>query len=422
MTSISKSSTPTTLQRILSSRMLIAIVMGAFSGLPLYLTLTLLQAWMTREGVDLGTIGLYGLLGTPYLFKFIWAPLFDRYRVALLGRRRGWLIITQIAIVLVVLNLSFLNPVGNTLAFVATLLALTFFSASQDIVIDAYRRESLDDVEQGLGAALYANGYKFVGTVLITGGGLMLSDIISFSQIYQIAAGIMALAVLVTLLIPEPDEPDGTPKTLADAVALPFFEYFNRPHSVLILLFIVLYKVGDMMASHMLYPLYESVGFSNTEVGAIVKVFGIWALVFGSLFGGIVILRQGLYWSLWVFGILQAVSTAGFAWLAYVGPSRVWLATVVAFENFSAGLGMAALTGFMASLTNRRFTATQFALLTSLAAVPRVVLTAPTGFMVKAMGWQNFFIFCTLIAIPGLVLLLRFRNWEGLGKMQQTTQ
>lgn len=393
--------------------MFIALAMGFASGLPLLLTITVLQAWMTAEGVDLGTIGLFGLVGLPYTLKFLWAPILDRYMPPVLGRRRGWLLITQLMVIVAILLMSGSDPVANPLGVVLVSLMLTFFSASQDIVVDAYRRETLADDEQGLGAAFYVNGYR-LGTLLASGGGLILADLVSFQTVYQIMAAAMLIPIATTLLAPEPERVAGTPETLFDAVFKPFAEYFSRQHAWLLLLFIVLFKVGDMIANHMSIPFYLQLGFTNTEVGAIVKLFGIWATLLGVTIGGITILKIGLYRSLWAFGILQAVSTAGFVILASVGRDPFWLAAVIAFENLSMGMGTAALTGFMAVLTDRKFTATQFALLSSLVGVPRVILAAPSGYLAEAVGWPVFFSLCALMAIPGLLLLLAFRNWDGV--------
>lgn len=395
---------------VLSGRMLVALLMGFVSGLPLLLTGSVLQAWMTEEGVDLGTIGLFALVGLPYTLKFVWAPLMDRYTPALLGRRRGWLLIIQLLLMLAIAGLGLTQPAQAPLLVALAALLVTFFSASQDIVIDAYRREALADDEQGLGAALYVNGYR-IGMLLASGGGLILADFIPFSSVYLLMAGFMLLGMLTTLLAPEPETPGGTPQTLRAAVVEPFREYFQRHGAWWILLFILLYKVGDIMAAHMTTPFYLDIGFSKTEIGTVVKLFGFWATVAGGLLGGVLILRLGIYHALWSFGILQAASTAGFALLAVVGDLLPLLAAVVAFENLSAGMGTAAFIGFMASLTDKRFTATQYALLTSLMGIPRVLIAAPTGYLAEAMGWVAFFSFCALIALPGLLMLLRFRAW-----------
>ncbi|VAW80757.1 AmpG permease [hydrothermal vent metagenome] len=399
-----------TVKVILSWRMLVTLLMGFSSGLPLLLTGSVLQAWMTDEGVDLGTIGLFALVGLPYTLKFLWAPLVDRYALPLLGRRRGWLLLIQVCLMVSIAALGWTHPSQHTLPVALAALLVTFFSASQDIVIDAYRREALVDRELGLGASLYVNGYR-IGMLLASGGGLILADFISFPQVFQLMAVVMVVGIGTTLFAPEPVAVQGLPTTLGEAVIHPFIDYFKRHHAWLILLFILLYKVGDTMASNMTVPFYLDIGFSKSEIGTVVKLFGFSAILAGGLVGGIIMLRIGIYRALWGFGILQAVSTAGFAALAVTGYNLPMLAAVIAFENFSGGMGTAAFVAFMASLTNRRFTATQYALLSSLMGIPRVIVAAPTGYMAEGLGWVGFFIFCTLIAIPGLLLLTRFRGW-----------
>ena len=395
----------------LSLRMLVAALMGFASGLPLLLTGSVLQAWMKDEGVDLGTIGLFALVGLPYTLKFLWAPLMDRFSPNALGRRRGWLLLFQLALIVSLVWLSLARPAVDPWWLAVAALLVTFFSASQDIVIDAYRRESLSDEEQGLGASLYVNGYR-VGMLLASGGGLILADHLSFAQVYQLMAAFMLLGVATTLFAPEPVTAEGVPRTLREAVLEPFIEYFQRRDALLILAFILLYKIGDTMASHMTTPFYLDIGFSKTEIGTVVKLFGFWATVTGGLIGGLLIMRLGIFRALWLFGILQGVSTAGFSVLAQVGASVPGLAAVITFENLSGGMGTAAYVAYMASLTNRKFTATQYALLSSLMGVPRVIAAAPTGYLADAMGWSWFFVACALIAAPGL-LLIRWLHTRG---------
>ncbi len=394
---------------VFSARMLIALLMGFASGLPLLLTLTLLQAWMKAEGVDLTTIGLFALVGLPYTVKFLWAPFLDRFTPLALGRRRGWLLATQLALIAAIALMALTSPREAPLGLALAALLVTFFSASQDIVIDAYRREALLDEELGLGAGLYVPGYR-AAMLLVGGGGLVLSDQIGFPGVYLVMAALMGIGVVTTLLAPEPRVPS-MPRTLREAELDPFAEYFKREHALLILLFIVLYKLGDQMASHMTIPFYLEMGYSNTEIGAVVKTFGVIPTLVGGVLGGVLMLRTGIYAGLWGFGILQGVSTAGFVILLYTGPDLAWLAAVIGFENLSAGMGTAAFIAFMGSLTNKRFTATQYALLTSLMGVPRVFAAAPTGYLAQTLGWEIFFLACALIAIPGLLLLLKFRGW-----------
>lgn len=398
------------LATIFSGRMLVAFLMGFVAGLPLILTGSLLKVWLQDEGVDLGTIGLFALVGLPYTLKFLWAPLLDRYVPSRLGRRRGWLLLFQLALIASIVGLGLCDPRQDLHLLALLALLVSFFSASQDIVIDAYRRESLSDEEQGLGASLYVNGYRF-GLLLASGGGLILADHIPFAAVYALLAGCMLVGVLTTLLAREPEVAEGAPRTLLDAVIKPFVDYFSRADAIWILLFILLYKLGDTMAGEMTANFYRDIGFSKTEIGSVVKLFGFWATVVGGLAGGVLILKLGLFNSLVSFGVLQAVSTLGFVWLAHVGHDLVILGGVVAFENFTSGMGTAAYIAFMASLTNKRFTATQYALLSSLMGVPRTVLSAPTGYIAAALGWSWFFLLCALIAIPGLLLLARFRDW-----------
>ena len=400
-----------TLKVICSSRMLVALIMGFACGLPLLLTISVLQAWMKEEGMDLTVIGMMALVGLPYTLKFLWAPFLDRFTLPFLGRRRGWLLVAQFALIFSIAGLGFTDPGKNlwVVAFAAFL--VTFFSASQDIVVDAYRREDLPDQELGLGSSLYVNGYR-VGMLLASGGGLIMADYIPFSMVYLIMAACILPGVLTTLLAPEPTITHGTPRTIREAVVDPLIEYFKRRGALWILAFILLYKIGDTMASAMTIPFYLDIGFSKTEIGAIVKLFGFWAVIAGTLIGGVLMLRLGINRSLWIFGFLQAISTACFAILARIGHSVSALSGVIAFENLSSGMGTAAFMAFMASITNKRFTATQYALLTSLMGVPRVLASAPTGFLAKNMGWASFFIACTLIAIPGMLLLLKFAPWN----------
>ncbi|MBU0544200.1 MAG: AmpG family muropeptide MFS transporter [Proteobacteria bacterium] len=391
--------------------MLVTFVMGFSCGLPLLLTITLLQAWMKDEGVDLAMIGMMSLVGLPYTVKFLWAPFLDRYIPAFLGRRRGWLLSAQLLLVLSIAGLGFTEPGRNPLYVIFAAILVTFFSATQDIIVDAFRRESLPDEELGLGSSLYINGYR-VGMLLASGGGLIMADTLSYRVVYLIMAACLVPCILATIFSPEPEISEGTPKTIKEAVIEPLTEYFSRKGAIWILAFIVLYKIGDTMASAMTIPFYIDIGFSKTEIGAVVKLFGFWATIAGSLTGGFAMLYVGINRSLWIFGFFQALSTAGFAFLARVGYSVPALSGVIAFENFSSGMGTAAFTAFMASITNKKFTATQYALLSSLMGVPRVLASAPTGFLARNTGWEFFFIACTLIAIPGMLLLLKFAPWN----------
>ncbi len=396
---------------IFSRRMLVAFIMGFGCGLPLILTMGVLQAWMKEEGVDLTTIGLITLVQIPYTWKFLWAPFLDRYTPPFLGRRRGWLLMAQVALLSAIAGLGFSDPVNHFWMMVLAALIVAFFSATQDIIVDAYRREDLPDEELGLGSSLYIYGYR-LGILLASGGGLIMADHMPWSWVYLIMSGCMVPSILTTLLAPEPIIISETPQTLRQAVIDPLVEYFKRTEALWILGFILTYKIGDTMASAIGTPFYLDIGFSKTEIGAVVKIFGTWAIVAGALIGGLIMLRLGINRSLWIFGLLQALSTACFAILAHIGHSIPVLSVVIAFENMSSGMGTAAFVAFMASITNKKFTATQYALLTSLMAFPRALASAPTGFFAKNMGWEGFFFACTLAAAPGMLLLLKFAPWS----------
>jgi PAT family beta-lactamase induction signal transducer AmpG len=401
-----------TLKVVFSRRMAVALIMGYAAGLPLELTGFVLKTWMAETGVDLTVIGLFALVGLPYTLKFLWAPVLDRFTLRLFGRRRGWLMVFQSSLMLAIISLGNTDPLKAPWMVAGIAFLVTFISASQDIVIDAYRREDLADNELGLGSALYVGGYR-IGMLLASGGGLILADHLPFGLVYTLLAFCLLPGLLATLLTPEPPTPFGTPRTMREAIVEPFLEYFKRNNALWILAFILMYKIGDTMASSMTAPFYIHLGFSKTEIGALVKLIGFWAIIGGTMAGGIVMLKIGINRCLWIFGVLQAVSTAGFAVLSQLGNNLTALAVVIGFENLSAGLGTAAYMAFMASITNKRFTATQYALLTSLMGVPRVLVSSGTGFMAKHMGWTGFFIFCTLIALPGLLILFKFAPWKG---------
>lgn len=398
---------------IFNKRMLICVFTGFSSGLPLYILISLLPAWLRSEGVDLKAIGLFSLISLPFTWKFIWAPLFDRYSPPL-GRRRGWLLITQLALLFSIPTFGYLHAELDiwTVAYLAAVVA--FFSASQDIVLDAYRREILPDIELGLGNVIHVNAYKIAG--LVPGSlSLILADHLPWHSVFIITALFMLPGLVMTLLVNEPLIKAGAPKTLKQAVIEPFHEFIARNgirSALAILGFIFLYKLGDSMATALATPFYLDMGFSKTEIGLVAKNAGLWASVAGGILGGIWMIQLGINRSLWIFGLVQMVAILGFAWLAVVGHDVVVLALVIGFEAFGVGLGTAAFVAYIAQTTHPLYTATQFALFTSLAAVPRTVANAGTGFMVERMGWFNFFIACFLLAIPGMLLLYKIAPWH----------
>jgi len=396
--------TSTLWREFFSPRMLVSFLMGFSCGVPLLLTSTVLQAWMTDAQVDLSVIGLYSLVGLPYTLKFLWAPIFDRFTLPLFGRRRGWMLTLQLILILALIALGLTDPAQTPWLVALAAFFVTFFSASQDIVVDAYRREDLRDNQLGLGSSFYVNGYR-VGMLLAGSGGLILADLVSFSQVYMLMAGVLLIGVFTTLLCREPELTQGTPKTFTEAVVEPFVDYFNRDRALLLLLFILLYKLGDQMASTLTTPFYLDLGFSKTEIGALAKLFGFWSAIVGGLVGGTLLLRIGIIRSLWIFGILQAMAILSFTGLALIGNSLTALAVAIILEQLTSGMGTSAYVAYMASLTNKRFTATQYALLSSCMGVPRVIIAAPAGWIAEHTGWPLFFIGCTLAALPGLMLL-----------------
>lgn len=402
---------------LLNKRMLICIFTGFSSGLPLYILISLLPAWLRSEGVDLKAIGLFALIQLPFTWKFLWAPLFDRYAPPL-GRRRGWLLITQIALLLSLPLLGTFHPRLDiwTIAYFAGIVA--FFSASQDTVLDAYRRELLLDNELGLGNAVHVNAYKIAG--LIPGSlSLILADHMPWSSVFLITALFMLPGIAMTLFVSEPALKQGAPKTLRAAVVDPFNEFIGRhgmASALTVLAFIFFYKLGDSMATALAIPFYLDMGFSKTEIGLVAKNAGLWPSVIGGLLGGIWMIKLGINRALWIFGVVQMVAILGFAWLATVGHSLSWLAIVIGVEALGVGLGTAAFVAYIAHTTHPLYTATQFALFTSLAAVPRTFANAATGYLVEWLGWVAFFLFCFVIALPGMLLLLKVAPWNGQEK------
>jgi MFS transporter, PAT family, beta-lactamase induction signal transducer AmpG len=405
---------------IFNKRMLICVFTGFSSGLPLYILISLLPAWLRSEGVDLKAIGLFSLISLPFTWKFLWAPLLDRYSPPL-GRRRGWLLITQLALLFSIPAFGYLHAQLDiwTVAYLATTVA--FFSATQDIALDAYRREILPDIELGLGNVIHVNAYKIAG--LVPGSlSLILADHLPWHSVFIITALFMLPGFIMTLLVKEPEVKGGAPKTLKQAVIEPFHEFIARNgirSALTILAFIFLYKLGDSMATALATPFYLDMGFSKTEIGLVAKNAGLWASVAGGILGGIWMIQLGINRALWLFGLVQMVAILGFAWLALVGHDVLVLALVIGFEAFGVGLGTAAFVAYIAQTTHPLYTATQFALFTSLAAVPRTVANAGTGFMVERMGWFNFFIACFLLAVPGMLLLYKIAPWYTIKENEQ---
>jgi MFS transporter, PAT family, beta-lactamase induction signal transducer AmpG len=404
----------TSLLSLLNRRMLLCLLMGFSSGLPFYITSGMLQAWLRTRGLSLRDIGLFALTSAPYAWKFVWAPLLDRYVPPFLDRRRGWALATQVVLALLVAAMGSFDPVESTTAVALLALAVAFFSATQDIALDAYRRELLPDVELGLGNSLFVNAYRVAQ--LVPGGlALILADQLPWRLVYPIVGAFMLVGVVASVLAPSVEGRVQPPRSLRDAIIGPFREFFSRrdlSSPLLVLAFMLLYKLGDGMASALLTPFYLDLGFSMTQVGSVAKVVGLWASVAGSLIGGVVITRIGINRALWIFGLLQMAAILGFVVLARVGPSVGMLGVVVAFEYIGVGLGTSAFVAFLARATDKRFTATQFALFSSLVALSRTVASALTGFLVELVGYQWFFVLCVLLGVPGMLLLLKVAPWS----------
>ena len=407
------SDSPIIWHNLLTKKMLICVFTGFTSGLPLFILISLLPAWLSTSGIDLKTIGLFALIQFPFTWKFIWAPLFDRFTFGM-GRRRGWLIIFQLLLLITICTFGFVDAQSQLSVIVIISTIIAFFSASQDVVIDAYRRELLSDSELGIGNAIHVNAYKI--SSLIPGSlSLILADFFDWQFVFLVTGLFMLPGIIMTLLIKEPLLRYGTPKTLKEAVIEPFKEFKNRKGikgAFLILLFIFLYKIGDSMATALATPFYLDLGFSMTEIGVIAKNAGLWPGIIGGLAGGVWMIKLGINRALWVFGFMQMFATLSFAWLALSGDNNLILAITVGLEFFAAGLGTTAFIAYIAKTTHPKYTATQFALFTSLAAVPRTFTNASTGYLVEFFGWYHFFIFCFLIAIPGMLLLFKIAPWS----------
>ncbi|HJV02330.1 MAG TPA: AmpG family muropeptide MFS transporter [Burkholderiaceae bacterium] len=398
----------------LNRRTLICVFLGFSSGLPLFILLSLMQAWLAKSGLNVKTLGLFALVMFPYTWKFLWSPLMDRYSFGALGRRRGWMAVTQSALFFGIGAMGMLDPLTQLPAIATVAALVAFLSASQDIVIDAYRREILPDNEQGLGSAVHVNAYKVAG--MVPGAlSLILADLMAWQPVFWITAAFMLPGLACTLLIKEPAVYGAPPKNMREAVVLPFREFVHRDGwrgALWVLGFIFLYKLGDSMATALATKFYLDLGFSMTQIGAIAKTTGFWASIGGGIVGGVWMVQLGINRGLWIFGIAQAIAILGFAWLAQVGANVIVLAAVIGFEAFGVGLGTAAFVAYIAKTTDPRYTATQFALFTSLAAVPRTFVNSSVGFIVAETGWFSFFILCFILALPGMLMLPRVAPWR----------
>ncbi len=394
--------------------MLICIFQGFTSGMPLYVLIQLVPGWLRTEGVDLATIGLFTIVTLPYTWKFVWAPFLDRYRLPFLGRRRGWTIVSQVLLLLTIVQFGALNPTRDLTIVVWLVFATSLFGATQDILLDAYRRELLSDDELGTGNSIFVNAYR-VSSLVPGSLAFVLADVLPWSVVFWIVGLFMAIGIVTTLLVPETADESTAPQSLRDAVVEPFHEFFQRDSlksALTVLSFLVLYKLGDNMAVALQTPFFIDMGFTLTEIGTVAKFAILGSSIVGTAIGGLLMLKLSLNKALWLFGFVQIFSILGYAALTKIGDNLYALFAAASFEYLGVGLGAVALWAFMAKQTNTRFTATQLALLTSLTAVPRTLANASTGFIIEAIGYFNFYLLCVAVAIPGLLLLLRVAPWS----------
>ena len=397
----------------MNARLFICVFTGFSSGLPLYLLIQLVPAWLREANVSLADIGLFSLVGLPYAWKFLWAPFMDRWSTGI-GLRRTWMLLTQLLMFVCVGSLGSFDPSADLQRIVGLTVIIAFLSATQDVAIDAYRRELLPDAELGIGSALHVQAYRVAS--LIPGSlSLILADRLPWGPVFWITSAFILVGVTLTLVIAEPDRTSShSTAGFKATVQMPFAEYWRRKgwRAVLLsLVFMVLYKLGDNMATALATPFYLDLGFSMTEIGLVAKHAALWPAIFGGIAGGVLMLRLGINRSLWLFGLIQLVSILGFAWLAS-GEAELWrLAAAIGFEYLGVGMGTAAFTAFIARESSRTFAATQFALFTAMAALPRTFANATTGYLVDNIGWVSFFFLCTTLALPGMALLRWVAPW-----------
>lgn len=404
------------IKKVFNYRQIIIFILGFSSGYPLVLTGSTFKLWLAQDKIDIKTIGALSAVGIAYSLKFLWAPFLDRYFLSFFGRRKTWIVVSQILLAAGLYGMSQLNPTEHLATLAGWAVFVALMSATQDIAIDAYRREFLPIEAMGLGASMSTYGYRVA--MWFTSGFLVALVVdttpatsaaiesiqITWNEFYMISAGIMGVLAALSIFIPEP-KVESIPRTLKDAVIQPFIEFFTREGSLMILLFIITFKLGDQISASLLSPFYKEMGYINLEIGLITKTYGMFSSFAGLFVGAMALIRFSVRSCLWVFGILQALSTAAFALITFTGPMIWSLSVVVIFEDFASGMGTAAFATYIASMTNTKYTATQFALLTSVATVGRTFLSVYSGYMKEALGWAGFFYACALLAIPGLMLL-----------------
>ncbi len=395
-------------------RMAVTLLLMFASSFPLPLTSsgTTFQLWLTENGIDIKTIGTLTLVGLPYSLKFLWAPFLDRFVPPFLGRRTGWIVVFQILLMACIGSMGFLKPLSDMTWIIMLATCISFCSASADIVIDAYRVDLLRPEERGAGASMIMIGGRLA---FLTSGALapILADHFAWPTVFLIMASCLSIGLITVFFAPAPEIVVTPPKTLQEAVVQPIVSFFKKPGAFEILLFVILFKAGDTLAASLLTPFLRTyLGFSKTDIGSVYKVVGLIASLLGGIIAGAVIPKWGVYKGLWIFGILQALSNLVFIGLALQGKSYVWMVASITVENFCGGLGTAALVAYLMGLCEQKFSASQYALLSSLTAIARTCLASGSGYLVDFLGWPKFFLFTALCAPPGLLLLKRLGRYE----------
>lgn len=397
-----------------SKKLLALLLLGFSSGLPLFLTSRTLQVWLTEAKVDLGLIGWLSLVRLPYTLKFLWSPFLDRFIPPFLGRRRGWLVLTQVGLMVAIACMSLQNPKQALELLAINALIIAFLSATQDIAGDAYRTDVLEPTELGLGASTWILGYR-IAILTTSSVALVLADSLPWSTIYLLMALLMGVGILAAIYAPEPLNQERSPDSLMEAVYLPFQEFFQRQgviFGITVLAFILFYKFGDALVGNMATPFLVDIGFTKKVIGAVQGGWGFVATTLGVVLGGTVLTKIGINRSLWIFGGLQAMSNLSYLGLSIIGKNETALLVVISIENLCAGMVTAVFVAYLMSLCNQKFSATQFALLSSLMAAGNDILSAPAGELVKIMGWSNFFAITIAAAIPGMLLLFLVAPWD----------
>lgn len=419
MNSVQAQSWSDTFKLYFQRRILVILLLGFAAGLPFQLMFSTLTAWLSEAGVSKTTIGLFVLTGIAFSFKFLWAPLVDRLPLPmitrLLGQRRSWLALAQVVCIVSLVQIGFSDPATDLMTTALWVVVLAFASATQDIGIDAYRIETLEENEQGAGAAVYQLGYR-LAMILSGGGALIIADILSWQVAYTVMAVCMGLGLLTTLVSPEPKQVERAKSDhtgvqryvdwIKDSVVAPFAEFMSRPGWWLILLFVVFYKYADGIWAAMANPFYLELGFTKIQIGAVSKTYGVVMTIIGGFLGGMIVLRFGILKSVLFGAITMALTNLLYAALALIDPTISALVVVISIENLANGIGGTAFIAYLSSLCNLAYTATQYALLSSFMNVARTILASGGGWLADQVDWATFFVLTTAAGIPGVVLLL----------------